>query len=191
MLDHEQAAIAAQYRPKPIEGESNNNNNNKPSASRRHSSIVQSVHLTVQDIRRYSTLDPKGKRKVTGNGAPGLHPNSVHVHQGQDNNNDNHNNTEPDAVAFIAAMENIHFRTLEGYYCWMQARGKVWHWCSKVPNFTILQTYMKENKGFKELYAESLLFRVMASISEHVLHCPERLAYVYHQVCQLIPQIDI
>ena len=134
MLDHEQAAIVSQYRPKPIKGLRNNNNhNNKPNASRRHSSMVQSVRLSVQDIRRYSTID--AIRLSTGTLSTGTlpPPTNVHphndtggVHEGFNNNDDyDENHNEPEAVSFIAAMENIHFRTLEGYFCWMQATGKV------------------------------------------------------------------
>lgn len=121
MLEHEQAAISANYKPKPKNAANLENDNNK-TASRRHSSIIHSVRLNVGDVRRYSTISENAAvRKDKGSSTQFLIPEIPRAHGRADIVD------EPEyheAVSFIAAMENIHFRTLEGYFCWLHAKGK-------------------------------------------------------------------
>lgn len=129
MLEHEQAAIVASYKPKPRNPPIHNNNHREGNgASRRHSSISQSVRLNVEDVRRYSTVIEVAAvtvsnttRKRKGVSFSRLVPNLPREHG---NDRDDVPAEYHEAVSFIAAMENIHFRTLEGYFCWLHAKGK-------------------------------------------------------------------
>jgi hypothetical protein len=129
MLDHEQAAIVADYKPKP------NKNNNNPNPNRRHSSISQSMQWGIDDIRRYTTSSGVFTRKDAGkslgrHGYSRIPENDAYdpplpLNTPQSSNRSSGESEIREAVSYIAAMENIHFRTLEGYYCWLQASGKV------------------------------------------------------------------
>lgn len=57
---------------------------------------------------------------------------------------------------------NVH-RTFEAYYCW----------CEKL-DLPVVDTRNK--------LAETVLYRAVGSISEHILHCPERLAQEIHEI---------
>jgi len=61
------------------------------------------------------------------------------------------------------AIECIHYRMLEGYYCWTEKQSV-------------------EPISTGNPFAELLLYRVILSISEHIMHCPERVVQIFHTV---------
>lgn len=65
------------------------------------------------------------------------------------------------------AVKIVHTRMLEGYTCWLDRNN-----ASDQRPPTICE------------YAELLVFRLMVSVAEHIAHCPERLAQVFHSVLE-------
>lgn len=61
------------------------------------------------------------------------------------------------------AIDALHYRTLEPYYCWVEK-------------------HRMEPISTGNQFAEMLLFRVMGSMAEHIMHCPERLVQVLHGI---------
>jgi len=61
------------------------------------------------------------------------------------------------------AINCLHYRMLEGYYCWAEKH-----------KFDPIST--------GNPFAELLVYRVLLSLSEHILHCPERIAQVFHTI---------
>lgn len=72
------------------------------------------------------------------------------------------------------AVANVHARMLEGYHVWLTKRGLDFE---EEQSDVTKETFRK--------YAHLLCFRLMVSLAEHIAHCPERLAQVYHEVLHL------
>jgi len=68
------------------------------------------------------------------------------------------------------AIKVVHARLLEGYECWLE----------KV-NIKGNKPRYEDLGDSHDYYGEILLFRIMVSISEHIAHCPERLAYMFNK----------
>lgn len=75
---------------------------------------------------------------------------------------------------YLASLDNVHSRMLEGYHCWVDKQKK---------NRGLFGG-KKINKISVDPYAELVLFRLLTCICEHVIHCPERLAQVYHAIVE-------
>lgn len=84
------------------------------------------------------------------------------------------------------AMSTIHRRVLEGVAAWCLYVAE-----SACLPATVDRSHLQdlaysidENHGrsLGRLFAEALLLRTMESLGEHILSCPERLAYLYYKV---------
>ncbi len=134
MLEHEQAAILENYKPKtkkkthqfnqPQGGTGNQEPQAIPSLSMHpHTGVIPRYSLRIQaaDMKRIPLKETSGINiKVDDQGSSSVHPGSVTV----TTNNPSGTQTE-ETYSYIAAMGNLHYRTLEGYFCWLQHRKLV------------------------------------------------------------------
>ena len=121
MLDHEQASIIENYRPK-LRNDTNKSSN-KPNI-RRHSSILVDSLKIRENIRRHSgsSLHQDNNKNIT------IANISVSQLNDAEKSGDKSGSMScffNEDISYIAAMENIHNRTLEGYFCWLQAHNRV------------------------------------------------------------------
>lgn len=96
------------------------------------------------------------------------------------------------------ALDNIHYRVFEAYYCWCEKHASV---LKPLCSASVPPTTEKDGKtdtlnnispvgsiaqagGEKEnnKFGEILLYRLLTSLAEHCVHCPERLAQVIHGI---------
>ena len=63
----------------------------------------------------------------------------------------------------LQAVGVLHYRTFESYFCWAEKHG--------------LEPIYTGNE-----LAEILCMRVLQSLCEHVIHCPERISQLVHGV---------
>mmetsp|Transcript_34294 Transcript_34294/g.67520 ORF Transcript_34294/g.67520 Transcript_34294/m.67520 type:complete len:1579 (+) Transcript_34294:43-4779(+) len=66
------------------------------------------------------------------------------------------------------AIETLHYRSSEGYACWAEKND--------------LDLHVIKSSNINVKFAQVLLFRVVSSLAEHVLYCPERLAQAIHDI---------
>mmetsp|Transcript_170644 Transcript_170644/g.542079 ORF Transcript_170644/g.542079 Transcript_170644/m.542079 type:complete len:2208 (-) Transcript_170644:27-6650(-) len=97
---------------------------------------------------------------------------------------------EPDTSDIDGAMRVIHRRVLEGFASWcIYVSGDKMRCCSNGPDPQDLRACANDilnNSGRKvdRLFVECLLLRVMESIGEQMLQCPERLSYLLYHILQ-------
>jgi len=88
------------------------------------------------------------------------------------------------------SMRTVHRRTLEGFAAWCSyvAGAKARSICSggamSAEDLRTFQRAVQENtnRSDSRLFAEALLLRVMESIGEQMLQCPERLSYLLFKI---------
>ncbi|CAJ1407050.1 unnamed protein product [Effrenium voratum] len=84
------------------------------------------------------------------------------------------------------AMVIVHKRALEGVAAWCVyvAGGLCMPSGIQKSQLKDVATNIDENvnRPLPKLFAEALLLRTMESLSEHILHCPERLAFLYFKI---------
>eukprot|EP00445_Apocalathium_hangoei_P014980 CAMPEP_0203882886 /NCGR_PEP_ID=MMETSP0359-20131031/27033_1 /ASSEMBLY_ACC=CAM_ASM_000338 /TAXON_ID=268821 /ORGANISM="Scrippsiella Hangoei, Strain SHTV-5" /LENGTH=2228 /DNA_ID=CAMNT_0050802995 /DNA_START=128 /DNA_END=6814 /DNA_ORIENTATION=+ len=88
-----------------------------------------------------------------------------------------------------AAMCVVHRRTLEGFASWCTYVADNRSLCSSGPDPEQLRDYAQKIthnscRSPARLFAECALLRVMESIGEQILQCPERLSYIFFHILQ-------
>lgn len=85
-----------------------------------------------------------------------------------------------------SAMAIVHKRVLEGVSAWCTyvAEGLCLPSGMEKNQLKTLARSIEENstRPLSKLFAEALLLRTMESLSEQILHCPERLAFLYFKI---------
>lgn len=95
------------------------------------------------------------------------------------------NTDATDAGQVAGAVRVIHRRVLEGFACWCAYAAKSGTCgCSSIRPKALrdaahLVVAGGGERDLARLFAEALLLRVMESLSEHIIHCPERLSYLF------------
>lgn len=82
-----------------------------------------------------------------------------------------------DMATLPVATENIHARVMEGYLAWLDNKKDA----ASQQQLQALLCHTPAKKTWM-LFVEALLLRTVESLAEHVLHAPELIALLYHNV---------